>query len=53
MIEKWINRIGYVQCLTKLPEALVLTHTLGACLLVIAVVRAVVLSRTTDPLPAD
>ncbi|MEX1906830.1 COX15/CtaA family protein [Janibacter sp. Y6] len=38
--------IGYVQYLTKLPEALVLAHMLGASLLVVAVTRAVVLTRT-------
>lgn len=37
--------IGYVQYLTKLPEALVLAHMLGASLLVVAIVRAFVLSR--------
>ncbi len=37
--------IGYVQYLTKLPEVLVLAHMLGASLLVVAIVRAMVLSR--------
>lgn len=37
--------VGYVQYLTKLPEALVLAHMLGASLLVVAIVRAFVLSR--------
>ncbi len=37
--------IGYVQYLTKLPEALVLAHMLGASLLVVAIVRAMVLTR--------
>jgi heme a synthase len=37
--------VGYVQYLTKLPEVLVLAHMLGASLLVVAIVRAVVLSR--------
>ena len=44
--------IGYVQYLTKLPEVLVLAHMLGASLLVVAIVRAIVLSRepvTTTP----
>lgn len=42
--------IGYVQYLTKLPEALVLAHMLGACLLVISLVRAMVLTREPSPL---
>lgn len=37
--------VGYVQYLTKLPEALVLAHMLGASLLVVVIVRAKVLSR--------
>lgn len=37
--------IGYVQYLTKLPEVLVLAHMFGACLLVISLVRAMVLTR--------
>lgn len=37
--------IGYTQYLTKLPEVLVLAHMLGSVLLVVAVVRAMVLSR--------
>lgn len=37
--------IGYVQYLTNLPEALVLAHMLGASLLVVAIVRAMVLTR--------
>ncbi|MFX4287209.1 COX15/CtaA family protein [Janibacter sp. G349] len=45
--------IGYVQYVTKLPEVLVLAHMLGASLLVVAITRAIVLSRTTEPLPAD
>lgn len=40
--------VGYVQYLTKLPEVLVLAHMLGASLLVVAIVRAVVLSRGSD-----
>lgn len=43
--------VGYVQYLTKLPEALVLAHMLGACLLVVTIVRAMVLTR--EPLAAD
>lgn len=43
--------IGYVQYLTDLPEALVLAHMLGACLLVVAVTRAMVLQR--QPVGAD
>ena len=43
--------IGYVQYLTKLPEVLVLTHMLGASLLVVAIVRAIVLSR--EPVAAS
>ena len=38
--------VGYVQYLTKLPEVLVLAHMLGASLLVVAITRAIVLSRT-------
>ena len=45
--------VGYVQYLTKLPEVLVLAHMLGASLLVVAITRAIVLSRTPDTLPAD
>ena len=45
--------IGYVQYLTKLPEALVLAHMLGASLLVVVIVRAMVLSRTPGPLPTN
>lgn len=37
--------IGYVQYFTKLPEVLVLAHMLGAALLVVAVTRAMVLSK--------
>ncbi|WP_435198622.1 COX15/CtaA family protein [Janibacter sp. GS2] len=37
--------VGYVQYLTQLPEALVLAHMLGASLLVVAIVRAMVLTR--------
>lgn len=44
--------IGYVQYLTKLPEVLVLAHMFGAAALVVVIARALVLSRTTDPLPA-
>lgn len=44
--------IGYVQYLTKLPEALVLAHMLGASLLVVVIVRAIVLSRGPEPLPS-
>lgn len=43
--------IGYVQYLTRLPEALVLAHMLGACLLVVAIVRALVLTR--EPVGVD
>lgn len=39
--------IGYVQYFTDLPEVLVLAHMLGASLLVVAVTRAMVLSRST------
>lgn len=45
--------IGYVQYLTKLPEALVLAHMLGASLLVVAIVRAMVLTREPEQIPAD
>lgn len=45
--------VGYVQYLTDLPEVLVLTHMFGAAALVVVIARAIVLSRTTDPLPAD
>lgn len=45
--------IGYVQYLTKLPEVLVLAHMLGASLLVVAIVRAVVLSRSPGSLAAE
>ena len=45
--------VGYVQYLTKLPEVLVLAHMLGASLLVVAITRAIVLSRTTEILPGD
>lgn len=38
--------IGYVQYFTDLPEVLVLAHMLGASLLVVAVTRAMVLSRS-------
>ena len=44
--------IGYVQYLTKLPDVLVLAHMLGASALVVVIVRAIVLSRTTEPLPS-
>lgn len=43
--------IGYVQYLTALPEALVLAHMLGASLLVVAIVRAIVLSREAVAAP--
>ena len=39
--------IGYVQYFTDLPEVLVLAHMLGASLLVVAVTRAMVLSRSS------
>lgn len=39
--------VGYTQYFTDLPEALVLAHMLGASLLVVAVTRAMVLSRTS------
>lgn len=45
--------IGYVQYLTKLPEVLVLAHMLGASLLVVVIVRAMVLSRAPGAAPAD
>lgn len=45
--------IGYVQYLTKLPEVLVLAHMLGASLLVVAIVRAVVLSREVAVTPTS
>ncbi|MGO1165655.1 MAG: COX15/CtaA family protein [Janibacter sp.] len=45
--------IGYVQYLTNLPETLVLAHMLGASLLVVAIVRAIVLTRSPEPLPGD
>lgn len=45
--------VGYVQYLTKLPEVLVLAHMFGAAMLVVVIARAIVLSRTTAPLPAE
>ncbi len=45
--------IGYVQYLTELPEVLVLAHMFGASALVVVIVRAVVLSRTTETRPVD
>ncbi len=45
--------IGYVQYFTALPEVLVLAHMLGASLLVVSIARALVLSRTSEPVPAD
>ncbi|NYF99642.1 COX15/CtaA family protein [Janibacter cremeus] len=45
--------VGYVQYLTKLPEVLVLAHMFGAAALVVVIARAIVLSRTPGPLPAD
>ncbi|GAA3615457.1 COX15/CtaA family protein [Marihabitans asiaticum] len=41
--------VGYTQYLTNLPEVLVVTHMLMAALLVVAVTRAMVLSRTPSP----
>ncbi len=43
--------IGYVQYFTGLPEALVAAHMLGAALLVVAEVRAVLALRTRGPVP--
>lgn len=40
--------VGYVQYLTALPEVLVLAHMLGASLLVVTIVRAIVLSRESS-----
>jgi heme a synthase len=38
--------IGYVQYFTKLPEALVVAHMLGASLLVVALTNGVLALRT-------
>ncbi|HEY3436343.1 MAG TPA: COX15/CtaA family protein [Actinotalea sp.] len=43
--------IGYVQYLTDLPAALVATHMLGASLLVVAQVSAVLSLRRREPAP--
>ncbi len=45
--------IGYVQYLTALPEVLVLAHMLGASLLVVAIARALVLSREVEASPSS
>jgi len=41
--------VGYVQYATDLPEALVIAHMLGACLLVVAVTNVVVSVRVRAP----
>ena len=43
--------IGYVQYFTDLPEALVITHMLGASLLVVALTNGMLALRTRDDLP--
>jgi len=43
--------IGYVQYFTKLPEALVVAHMLGASLLVVSLTYGILALRRRDPCP--
>lgn len=45
--------VGYVQYFTGLPEALVIAHMLGASLLVVAMTRAMLALRTSQPESVD